>query len=249
VEVHAYVDGIVSAVHEKEGATVETWGSFIQGIFGVGGEISGNIRMIADTPADGVTPERIPADAEGQILVGGSRITMAAIDRAREAGARAIIAAGFDDQDLKTLLGRDLGVAITGHEDIGITLILTEGFGEISMAERTFELLGENEGLLASVNGATQIRAGVIRPEIVIPKLDRDKPDAGGGEQISLGLQAGSRVRIIREPNFGHLGHVTELPPELEAMECETKVRVLKVKLDSGEEYLLPRANVEMIES
>ena len=32
-------------------------------------------------------------------------------------------------------------------------------------------------------------------------------------------------------------------------MDCETKVRVLRVKLDSGEEYLLPRANVEMIES
>jgi hypothetical protein len=249
VEVTAYVDGIVAAVHAEEGATIETWGAFIQGIFGVGGETSGKLRMVVDSASTGLDGGNIPARAEGEILVGGARVTMEAIDNARRAGARGIIAGGFDDEDLKTLLGRDLGVAITGHENIGITLVLTEGFGDIAMADRTFDLLSANEGQLACINGATQIRAGVIRPEIVIPKLDREKPTAAGGEAQSMGLREGSRVRIIREPNFGKLGIVTKLPPELVAMECETKVRVLRVRLDSGEEYPLPRANVEMIES
>ncbi len=248
VEITAYVDGFVREVHPEEGATIETWGTFIQGIFGVGGETSGVLRMATSDPGAELHAGDIPADAEGQILAGGARITTEAIDRAREIGVRGLISGGLDDQDLKRLLGVDLGVAITGHERIGITLILTEGFGRIRMADRTFELLQANEGLLASINGATQIRAGVIRPEIVIPKLDQPKPEARAAEQASLGLREGSRVRIIREPNFGELGHVTALPPELCAMECETKVRVLKVKLDSGEEYLLPRANVEMIE-
>jgi hypothetical protein len=246
VEVRAYLDGTIAEVHPREGATVETWGSFIQGIFGLGGETSGRIRIVVDGPDVPLTKDRIPSDAEGAILVGGARMSFDAIERAREAGARGIIAGGFDDQDVKRILGYDLGVAITGHEQIGVTLVLTEGFGEIAMAERTFELLRSNEGELASMNGATQIRAGVIRPEVVIPKLDRPRPEAAAAE-IALGLQAGSRVRIIREPNFGKLGHVTELPPELMAMESETMVRVLRVKLDSGEEYLLPRANVEMI--
>ena len=249
VQVLAYVDGVIADVHEKEGATVETWGTFIQGIFGVGGETSGILRTVVEGPQDDLTAARIPTRAEGEILVGGRRITMDAIVKAKAAGARGLIAGGFDDQDLKTLLGRDLGVAITGHEDIGVTLVLTEGFGEIAMAGRTFEVLRQNQGLLASINGATQIRAGVIRPEIVIPKLDRPRPSTGGAGEISLGLREGSRVRVIREPNFGMLGFVTGLPPELQAMECETKVRVLRVKLDSGEEYLLPRANVEMIET
>lgn len=205
--------------------------------------------MVVDDPTQDLTAERIPARAEGEILVGGRRLTMEAIERAKAVGARGLIAGGFDDQDLLRLLGRDLGVAITGHEDIGVTLILTEGFGEIAMAGRTLEVLRANQGLRASINGATQIRAGVIRPEIVIPKLDRPRPAAAGTAAAALGLREGSRVRIIREPNFGMLGHVTALPPELEAMDCETKVRVLRVKLDSGSEYLLPRANVEMIES
>jgi hypothetical protein len=249
VEVKAYIDGVIAEVHEKEGATIETWGTFIQGIFGVGGETNGAIRVVAKGPDEPLTPDRIPASAKGEILVGGARVTLAAIMAARDAGAHGIVTGGFDDQDLKQLLGYDLGVAITGHEPIGITVVLTEGFGEISMAARTLEVLRANEGLRASINGATQIRAGVIRPEIVIPKLDRGRPAAGAAESESLGLREGSRVRVIREPNFGRLGHVTAMPPELMMMETESKVRVLKVKLDSGEEYLLPRANVEMIES
>ena len=47
--------------------------------------------------------------------------------------------------------------------------MITEGFGNISMASRTFDLLKANENSYASLNGSTQIRAGVIRPELVIP--------------------------------------------------------------------------------
>jgi hypothetical protein len=36
---------------------------------------------------------------------------------------------------------------------------------------------------------------------------------------------------------------------ELQTLETEAKVRVLMVRFDSGEEAILPRANVEMIES
>jgi hypothetical protein len=248
VEVTGYLDGFVTEVHAEEGATIETWGAFIQGIFGIGGETSGRLRVITPGPDVRVDGKAVPGDCEGEVLVGGSRVTIDAIGRARDAGARGIIAAGFDDQDLKTLLGKDLGVAITGQEKIGITVVLTEGFGEIGMAQRTFDLLKKHEGALACINGATQIRAGVIRPEVVIPQLDRDRPEGPGRSQAAKGLTEGSRVRIIREPNFGHLGHVTALPPELVAMESETMVRVLRVKLVSGEEYLLPRANVEMIE-
>ena len=56
-------------------------------------------------------------------------------------GAAALVSGGIDDQDLKEILGYDLGVAVTGSEKIGLTLIVTEGFGEIAMAERTFRLL------------------------------------------------------------------------------------------------------------
>ena len=90
--------------------------------------------------------------------------------RAKEMGVAGLVVGGIHDKDLRALLGYDLGVAITGTEQVGFTLILTEGFGTIPMAAKTFSLLSAHAGQQASISGATQIRAGVIRPEIIIPK-------------------------------------------------------------------------------
>ncbi len=50
VEVIAYIDGEVVEVIKNEGVTVQTSGSFIQGIFGIGGEVIGNLAMAVDKP-------------------------------------------------------------------------------------------------------------------------------------------------------------------------------------------------------
>ena len=113
------------------------------------------------------------------------------------------------------------------------------------MASRTFELLKSLEGMTASLNGATQIRAGVIRPEVIVP----DPPQVGAGskEAKALALEIGTQIRIIREPYFGVIGSVTELPPELITLDSGTHVRVLRAKIGSGEQVTVPRANVEII--
>ncbi|MBU1920792.1 hypothetical protein KKG66_08100 [bacterium] len=247
VEVEAYIDGRVTEVFEHEGVEVQAVGSLIQGIFGVGGETYGCIKMCCGNPADVLDAALIPEDAEQKILVGGSLVTFDAIKKAIDLGASAVVVGGFDSIDLRKLLGYEQGVAITGSEQLGITLILTEGFGKITMANRTFELLRKNQGRKASCSGATQIRAGVMRPEIIITK--KDVSHHIEAEQEIAALEVGALVRIIREPHFGALGRVTALPPELTALETEAKVRVLEVELEStSERIVLPRANIEMIE-
>jgi transcription antitermination factor NusG len=248
VEVDAYVDGVVVEVHESQGVTIETRGSFIQGIFGIGGETVGTLHICVDGPAEVLTEAKIGENAKGKVLVGGSHVSTKVLRHAIQLGARAVVVGGFDDHDLREFLGYDLGVAITGSEEKGITLVVTEGFGEIPMAGRTFDLLKQCEGKKASVSGATQIRAGVLRPEIVVPQ-----EVAGGAgadhDGDGHGLEPGSVIRVIREPFFGRLGKVVSLPPELMALETEAKVRVLEVDFGNGSKTLLPRANVEMIES
>ncbi|MDE0688856.1 MAG: hypothetical protein OXI61_11870 [Candidatus Poribacteria bacterium] len=249
VEVKAYTDGTVTEISPNEGVTVETYGTYIQGIFGVGGETIGNLIVAVSSPSDGLTAEQILPEHRDHILVGGSLVTTEAIQKAIQQGVKGIIAGGIDDADLRELLGYELGVAITGSEEIGITLVITEGFGSVAMAEQTFDLLKTREGMKTSINGATQIRAGVVRPEIVIP-LVSDAGETGAEKDGSVEgiLEVGSSVRIIREPYFGKLGRVTELPVELQNLETEAQVRVLRVELEDGEQTLLPRANVETIE-
>ncbi len=250
VEVKAYTDGTVTEIAPNEGVTVETYGTYIQGIFGVGGETIGNLTVAVSSPSDELTAERILPEHRDHILVGGSLVTTNAIQKAIQQGVKGIIAGGIDDSDLRELLGYELGVAITGSEEIGITLVITEGFGSIAMAEQTFTLLKAREGMKTSINGATQIRAGVVRPEILIPLAPETSETASATENDTAEglLEIGSSVRIIREPYFGKLGRVAELPVELQNLETEAQVRVLRVELENGEQTTLPRANVEAIE-
>ena len=148
---------------------------------------------------------------------------------------------------MRELLGYDVGVAVTGTEDLGTTLVLTEGFGGIAMAAATYELLTRHEGRAASISGATQIRAGVIRPEVIIP----DPIEAAAGIEANgqpEGLEIGSPVRCIRAPHFGAIGAVSGLPVELQKMPSETMVRVVEVQIQGGGRVVIPRANVEVIE-
>jgi hypothetical protein len=249
VQVDAYISGTVVDVIPQQGVIVETLGAFIQGIFGIGGEVFGTVQMACAAPEEELTERHLEGDVSGKVLIGGSFVTEAVLRAAASRGVRAIVVGGFDAADLQRFLGYDLGVAITGSERLGITLVVTEGFGRMAMAGRTFELLRLHAGRRCSVNGATQIRAGVMRPEIVISLTEEE---AGVGREkafdMTQGLQSGSPVRVIRAPFFGRLGEVVDLPPALEAVESGAKVRVLRVRFEDGQEATVPRANVEMIE-
>tara|TARA_B100000965_G_scaffold390220_1_gene396814 strand:+ start:1023 stop:2147 length:1125 start_codon:yes stop_codon:yes gene_type:complete len=246
VEVDAYVSGTVDEVIEKEGIILRSDAAFIQGIFGIAGEKRGELALVSNSASEELTAGQITKDMAGKILIGGSFLSLEAYKKAMDCKVAGIVVGGFNYYDLKAVLGYDLGVAITGTEKLPTALIVTEGYGSIPMSDATFNLLKSNDGNEASVNGATQIRAGVIRPEIVIPiKGATDTEDSLSKEPE--GIQEGSTVRVIRSPNFGKIGTVTSLPSELNKMESETMVRVAEISID-GKNTLIPRANLEMVE-
>ncbi len=248
LQVKAYLTGTVVEIVPSEGCVIEADVTLVQGIFGVGGEAFGTVRMACKSHDQELTEDLITPAMKGAVVVGGARMTERAIAKARQVGASAIVSGGMDDEDLKTLLGYDLGVAVTGSEQLGLTVIITEGFGEIAMAERTFRLLARHEGQTAAVNGTTQIRAGVMRPEIIIP-LTREQLVTETERPHSAGvLEIGKPARIIRDPHFGLIGSVAALPSELQVLASGSKARVLDVLLPSGDVVRVPRANVELIE-
>ncbi len=249
IELTAYVDGHVDEILPEVGAVISTRATFVQGILGIGGERIGTLRRVVNSLEAVVTAKDLLPEHKGCVLFGGSLVEAGALKKALELGVSGLIVGGFHARDLKEWLGYELGVAITGDEPVATTLIVTEGFGQIPMARRTFDLLASREGERASISGRTQIRAGVMRPEVIIPVKD---PEMGQGaeekEDIHRGVQPGSPVRLIREPWFGRIGRVVELPPQLETIESEAKVRVMRVELAGGETVCVPRANVEVIQ-
>jgi len=247
VRVDAYIPGKIIEVVPEEGVVVETRGAFIQGIFGIGGERQGELRVAVEGPDSTLTSELFSSEDKGKVIIGGGLLTLDALKKAVELGVSGIIVGGIDSGDLMEFMGAGIGVAITGEEDYGITLIITEGFGTMAMHNKTFSIFKKYDGSDVSINGSTQIRAGVIRPEVVIPHSDIiEKADEDAA--ISAGMVPGTPIRIIRNPYFGAIGEVLSLPVELLVVETGSKVRVLEALLEDGRKVIVPRANVEIIE-
>ncbi|MEP6601756.1 MAG: hypothetical protein ABJB49_08070, partial [Nitrospirota bacterium] len=201
------------------------------------------------SPQQPLEASQLTSEHAGKIVIGGAFVGAEALQRAKSVGVKGLVVGGMHDKDLRVLLGYDLGVAITGTENIGFTLVLTEGFGQIPMASKTFELLQALNGRKASISGATQIRAGVIRPEILVPRDSEESLNAADlAGHVKAGAKIGDPVRVIREPFFGRIGEVVALPSDLLMIPTESHVRVMEIQFADGTKAVVPRANVEIIE-
>lgn len=247
ITVSAYIDGVVTEIQEGKSVTVSTDAAFLQGVFGVGGECRGKIVPLDVDPHTVVSAQHIrtsPLELSGAVLIGGSQFELEALREAAQRKISALITGSIESQTLYDFVGHQIGVSITGDELTPFSLIITEGFGKLPISKRVTEFAAKFSGKMASVSGATQVRAGALRPEVII---SHSSPSSEQELSHTNTLATSQRVRLIRVPYFGAMGHVTKLPTEPIVIPTGAKVRVLNVTLDDGREVVVPRANVELV--
>jgi hypothetical protein len=247
VNLYGYISGTVKEIIPQFGAIVETPACYIEGVFGVGKENYGELVILAKDPKQVIEEKDISKEHAEKILVCGAGITKEALEKADEHHVRGIIAGGIKNQDIVDMFGYEISSGITGQEEKEITIIATEGFGNVEMLPQTFELLKSHEGKLTSINGTTQIRAGVIRPEIIIPVEDavvaEDKD-----EESMIEPKQGMKVRIISEPYYGKWGTIKSDGTQPKTLENGTKQEVVEIELASGEVVFVGENNVLVYE-
>jgi hypothetical protein len=206
--------------------------------------------MLLIEPHVAVQVEHIPTDCQGAVLVGGHSPTIQALEKAQSLGAIGFVTGSIDDITLQQYVGYDIGIALTGDEPVSMTLIITEGFGALPIKRHVVDMLSACAGSRVSINGATQVRAGALRPEIITTPSAVQGAQQFSSEtlQASSGLVVGRKVRIIRVPYFGVHGTIVELPRELARIETGAYARVAKVLLDdAAQQVIVPRANLELV--
>lgn len=246
IEVAAFINGTVTEVQAGKSVTIDACVGMLQGIFGVGGERFGEIFAL-DVPADTIVgaANLNQLDLKNKIIIGGAQFDISALKAAAEAGAIGVVTGSIDADTLHEFVGHEIGVSITGDEDVPLTLFVTEGFGKLSLSARAVEWAKRHHENPASITGATQVRAGALRPELIVSRPELVSC-LGTPEDLPT-LQVGAKARMIRVPYFGQIGTITELPTEPELIPTGAKVRVLRVKLDDGKVVTVPRANVELV--
>ncbi len=71
IQVQSYLPGQVIEVFPDEGIAIESDVTYVQGIFGIGGEAYGTIRMAAVSHEQELVADMITPDMKGGVIVGG----------------------------------------------------------------------------------------------------------------------------------------------------------------------------------
>ena len=157
----SFLRGRVTEVETGRHAVIEGEGGILNGAIGFGHENVGEIRLLEG-------PELPGPEHGGKLLVSPVPVDRACLEACVEFGVHGLLAPSLDAGDWVDFHGKEIGVALTGEEDIPFSLVLTEGFGRVNMNEEYAEFLRDSAGKQGSIRGRTQIRAGVTRPFLIV---------------------------------------------------------------------------------
>ena len=158
---YAGVYGKIAEIEPGHSATISFEGSTLKGIIGFGNEAWGRLKYLKEH-------KDILQCNENEIVVIPGKIDIRFLNKAEKQKVKGVIAASIDNKELVDFTGEEIGVALTGNENIPFPLILTEGFGDFMMDADYDNFFKQNEGNLIYINGHTQIRAGVTRPKMIV---------------------------------------------------------------------------------
>jgi len=166
----AFVSGEVIAVEEGKSVTISVKCTVLNGATGLGGETYGKVYFV-DNIESFIKNKNQPA-LEGKILVFHEKINLDILQSAISLKVNGIIAPSINNKDWVLFCKNELNVAFTGDEQFGFSLVLIKGFGDHKLEDDTAMLLKSYQDKEISITGRTQIRAGIIRPQIILPVLN-----------------------------------------------------------------------------
>ncbi|MFQ3632612.1 hypothetical protein [Roseiflexus sp.] len=242
-ELLANVPGIVMEIMPYEGVRIETPAAQVYGIFGIGVSQYGVLQLMVTDPAEPITPDKINARFAYSIIIGGSTISAAALERAAQEGVRGIIVGSIDEAELRAFLGIegyapwDAGPPIwqlpsSPNPAADLVVIVTEGFGVRPMARPLFDLLASYAGKEALVEGVTHVWGDVRRPRVVIPLTTRAAGVALDAPRPTV--RPGAPVRVLHQSHLGATGQVRALSPSPQRLPSRVRTQVAEVVLEDG---------------
>jgi hypothetical protein len=200
----AFVTGQVSAITNHRSVTIETFGTYIVGACGVGGEGSGVLQVSVQDPTHMLTADDIGMGSNNAILVGGAGVSPETMDRASEMKVKGMIVGGMS-ASLHDLTPRP-----------PFPIVATEGYGVLPMSPIVFDILKRLEGHEVSISGQMSDAWGNSGPTIIIPRTEFHGEDEGefvADESPIETPQVGDWVRAVRHPLLGQVGQIVSLSP------------------------------------
>jgi hypothetical protein len=236
LEIRAGVPATVTKVITDYGATLETVGALLEGVWGNGLEAFGVLRVVGAGLADPLTPELLDVELRGTIIAAGTLQDTSAFGQLTEIGARGLVVGSLHSE------------LVADVQKLTIPVLVVEGFGNQGFSQPAYTLLASNTGREAWVNAQAWDQFAGRRPEIIIPLPSPSQ--APGAPANGEALKEGQRVRIVRGPGAGYVGQIIALSDDMLFAASGVRSRLATVKLEESADppVLVPFANLDILE-
>lgn len=244
------VYGIVESVDKEKGEVViKTLVTEIFGIMGSGNERSGQLNILSK-PGTLVQPSQITPDMSKHIVVAGSAIYGETLRKATGYGVSGIISGGINAGDFRALAGTVDPRKRVGN-DVGISVLVTEGFGLIPIGDDIFKILSQYDQKFVFMKGNTSsIYLPSLNPDSILSLRKVALPQSKSPEvspELNLAeVSLGQKVRVIWPPFMGAQGVVIAIDKTVTVL--ESGISTVLITIDTPYKKLkVPFANLEII--
>ena len=261
VDLPAGVFGIVEAVETGRGIVIiRTQVSRIYGMFGSGRIRDGTLILLGGRDRL-VNKTDISPKYEDHILVGGSLIFKDSISAAISSGVSGIITGGINAEDYRSMAGGRITFPKNLENDIGISIIVCEGFGAVPIGEDVYTLLKAYNGKFVSIEGNSgilnlpsfesksiiRVKSTKLPPISDVGLSPKDSEVAAEEKVVGVGeLKVGKLVRVVGNTYGGEQGKVLAIDDRVSLLPSQVKAFLITIET-KRRKIQLPVANLELI--
>ncbi len=228
--------GEVTEIMDNRNIKIRTQVHVIKANMGVGTKREGVIKILT---VFGGTVKAIDMDVDSakKVIVAGGLISRDLIQKSIVLGVRGIIGGGMHVRDYRSLIS-----SLNPQEDVGISILVLDGFGRFEIDEEVFETLKRYSN-----------RHVIMDPqekELIIPlskdewksksKHDREEP------KMAL-LKEGLQVTVTSWPYFGKKGVVKRVDLEARELGSLIKSKTATVRIEGERDLIIPIHNLQII--
>lgn len=232
IQLRAGIPGTVVQIIPNRGALIRIVGALIQGTWGNGRIDTGLMLNFTEKPDDVLTASRLDVSLRGSIILAGLLKDAETLRVAAELPVRGLILSSISPGML------------SAAQQMRFPIVAIDGFGQRPMNSAAYKLLTSNAKREVTINAEAFNRYTGARPEVIIPLPVSQEPPVPTDAET---LEVGQTVRMRRAPHTGEIGTLSKLRPGLSTLPSGLRAPAADVKLENGEQILVPLVNLEIV--